>query len=421
MLIAAGASTAIGFQDSFDDELVEAFFASFYRSWRDAKWDLRTGFLAAWDRVRVHPVGLIGTGLVLWSEMALVGAGTERPAKQRADYVRAQKAREKSAHQALDPDAERVEAVLKPDVKPMEELNYSLLHNKRPLFESFKLIKLKPGRMTNVAVTADLNAGAFSFPYRKLYDFPGEKGDILDLTREIHASLTADLARSVRESVNSSLFVEVSWNDQLLYRDTHRVRLLPADQWRDTDEDRIWLPCFVLPRDPAVEGIVTKAHRYVRVLRDDPAAGFDGYQSVDSDREDPTEDVDLQVQAIWAAIVHEWQLGYINPPPSYSKGQDSQRLRTPSAIVAERSGTCIDLALLFAGCLELVDIYPVIFLLKAHAFPGYWRSDTAHEEFLKVRKSGGMSAGARRMLAAGTQPEPWVSGAVAYDEIIQHY
>ena len=271
--------------------------------------------------------------------------------------------------------------------------------------------------MENVAVSADLNAGGFSFPYRRVFEVAGDKDDVHDLAPDIHASLTADLARSIRESVNTSLFVEIVWHDQLLYRDTHRVRLLPADQWRDTDEDRIWLPCFVLPRDPAIENIVAKAHRYVRVLRDDPAAGFDGYQSVDDDREDPTEDVDLQVQAIWAAIVHECQLGYINPPPSYSQGQDSQRLRTPSSVLADRSGTCIDLALLFAGCLELVDIYPVIFLLKEHAFPGYWRSDDARDAFMEMKAKAAPPSFVAT--AAGTRSERWVSGAIAYDEIVQ--
>jgi hypothetical protein len=417
-IIAEGAAAAIGFQDSFDDGVVEAFFSTLYRSWRDAGWDLRTGFLEAWNRVRQHPAGLIGTGLVLWTDAPIVGAGTERAASETARYDRLQKEREKATQTLLDPKTEDVSALLKYDIEPISELNYSLLHNKRPLFKAFKLLKQKPGRMTNVTVSADLNAGGMSFPYRKVFEITGAKGDPFDLTTQIHASLTADLARSIRESVNTSLFVEISWAQQLLYRDTHRVRLLPADQWRDTDEDRLWLPCFVLPRDPAIEGIIAKAHRYVRVLRDDPAAGFDGYQSVDEDREDPTEDVDLQVQAIWAAIVHECQLGYINPPPSYSQGQDSQRLRTPSAVLADKCGTCIDLALLFAGCLELVDIYPVIFLLKEHAFPGYWRSETARDAFMEMRESRDRSSNAG-LAPAGRQAERWVSGAIAYDEIVQ--
>src|SRR6185503_1914918 len=69
---------------------------------------------------------------------------------------------------------------------------------------------------------------------------------------------------------------------------------------------------------------------------------------------------------------------------SYSTEMDSQRLRTPSMIVKDRSGTCIDLALLLAACFELVDIYPVLFLLKDHAFPGYWRQDGFQQKFIEV-------------------------------------
>jgi hypothetical protein len=59
-------------------------------------------------------------------------------------------------------------------------------------------------------------------------------------------------------------------------------------------------------------------------------------------------------------------------------------LRTPSDIVNGRRGTCIDLALMFAACLEYIGIYPVIFLLRDHAFPGYWRSEAGYAELDKV-------------------------------------
>ncbi len=62
------------------------------------------------------------------------------------------------------------------------------------------------------------------------------------------------------------------------------------------------------------------------------------------------EGVDKQVQAIWTAISLDYGLGYINPPPSYS--ENSQRLRTPWRVLHERRGTCVDLALLMAACLN---------------------------------------------------------------------
>ena len=155
---------------------------------------------------------------------------------------------------------------------------------------------------------------------------------------------------------------------------------------------------FVLPRDPAVEAAIVAAQRYVRVIRDDPTAGFEGYQSADPNDPDSLEQIDLQVEAIWAALLHEWRLGYINPPPTYADTRegvrplDSQRLRTPSTIRRAGMGTCIDLALLFAACLELVDIYPVIFLLEGHALPGYWRHHDYQAEYRLVSDPGEVPA-----------------------------
>jgi hypothetical protein len=134
-----------------------------------------------------------------------------------------------------------------------------------------------------------------------------------------------------------------------------------------------------------VARIVDSAHAILCALADDTSAGFDGYQSVDetaADDEARFGCVDKQVQAIWYAILNQHGLTYINPPPSY--GQGTQRLRTPSQLLAERRGTCIDLALLLAACLEYVGISPVLFLLSGHAFAGYWRSEAAYESFRSV-------------------------------------
>jgi hypothetical protein len=38
------------------------------------------------------------------------------------------------------------------------------------------------------------------------------------------------------------------------------------------------------------------------------------------------------------------------------------------------------LALLLAACLEYIDVFPVIFLSKGHAYLGYWRSEASHDD-----------------------------------------
>src|SRR5205823_551536 len=160
--------------------------------------------------------------------------------------------------------------------------------------------------------------------------------------------LTSSLMRSLQESAHTGMLVEVKCDGQEKFQDTFRVTLLPVDEWRDDDENRQWLPSFVLARDPAVARIIQSAQRYLRALSDDNAAGFDGYQA-DEDG------VDLQMQALWWALCCDHPLDYINPPPTFTKA--SQRLRVPSQVLQAGRGTCIDLALLLAACIEHVDMY----------------------------------------------------------------
>jgi hypothetical protein len=426
----AGANAALAFHDTFDDTLAEGFCSAFYQAWKQNGWDLAVAFVQAWTTIRRTGPSLLGSGVTLWGAMPLLTpekAATLRAAGQppagragtgglgAAPPVLTPGAPppQQALIQDLDPDTMTpgdIAATLKVTIDPLVELNYSLLHNHRPLFRQFKITQLKPGNILDLTVVVDLFSGGGSWPFRTAVTMDTNPAD---LRRKIHVALTSSLARSVREAVNTSLLVEVTWKRHVLWSSTTPVRLLPADQWRDNDSDRVWLPSFVLPRDPAVTRLVDLAQRYVRVLRDDPKLGFDGYQSVDEDREDPSEEVDLQVQAIWAAILHEWRLGYINPPPSYGHGLDSQRLRTPSMVVDQHAGTCIDLSLLFAAALELVDIYPVIFLLQGHAFPGYWRSDAAHQEFVKA--AGASESGAS---ADESDRTPWI--VASYAEVTRH-
>jgi hypothetical protein len=255
-----------------------------------------------------------------------------------------------------------------------EEINYSLLHNNRELLKKLTLTKLVDGPLEDIAVRVELSVGANSYPYRYTHLLLDEVQ--LALGPKVKIPLTADLPRSVRERVQSTVYVKITWNGQTAFEDTRRVTLIPVDEWLDDTKKNPWLPSFVLPRDPAILKIINSSRRYLIGIMDSPAAGFDGYQ-------EGAPEVDKQVQAIWTALVNEYRIQYINPPPAYSSS--SQRLRTPSDILESNTGTCIDLALLLAGCLEYIGIYPVVVLLVGHAFVGYWRSEGAHDHFVAVK------------------------------------
>jgi hypothetical protein len=421
MAVAHGAHSALGFQDVFDDNLAELFFGSFYRAWRKDGWKLAAGFRRAWEIVRAQPGSVLGSGLVLWGGRSLVVTGLDRTVTR----TRRETAQPPLVWLPGAVPVDHAQRVISAHIEPVKELNYSLLHNRCALFEHFTLVNTsadyKNDRLAtlgDVDVSVTLSAGAEAATYQRRLTLDTTS---VDLRERVHVPLTSELMRSVHESINSSLLVEVSWG-KVIYRDSHPVRLLPVDQWRDNDKDGQWLPSFVLPRDPAVTGLIERAQRYVRVLRDDPSSGFDGYQSLDPRAPEPAAEVDRQVQAIWSTIVHELDLGYINPPPTYSNAMDSQRLRTPSMVVKDRSGTCIDLALLLAACCELIDVYPVVFLLKDHAFPGYWRQDRFQQQFIELSDDFVEEMATEepsKTTAPGGQRVPWWFRDTAYVEIVR--
>ncbi len=418
-LLAHGVGAALGFQDTFDDGLAEVFVGSFYRALALAEGDLVLAFDLAWGALREQPRSVLGSGLVLWSRSPLFAEATRTD-----DTTRTSVAKQVEQERAQIIDLSKfadLGDVVQVTCEPLREANYSLLHNNRGMFKRFAIQKLQPGRLEQVLVNVELHVGADTYPYRRSFTLSEPLVDLNDLVR---VPLTSALSRSRNEAMHTSLFVEVLWGppgqERELYRDTHRVTMLPADQWRDDDSDRIWLPSFVLPRDPAVAQVIDRAQRYLMALRDDPTAGFDGYQSLDPSADDPAECIDLQVQAIWSAILYDFRLAYINPPPAYSEA--SQRIRTPTEILASGRGTCLDLTLLVAACLEFVEIFPVVFLLAGHAFPGYWRSDSAHAAFVEVANADLSSADltdAHRATRTTGQREAWYLPKQSWPEMIQ--
>ena len=402
LAVAEGASLAIGFQDTVNDVLAEVVLHDFYRDWLRSA-DPLAAFVGAMDSAR-GSVSLSGTGVVLWSSTSLVGDAATTVADVRS--LRREHRRQTLSTSDL---AEWFDV----DVRVRQRLNYSLLHNDSGgLFEMLAFRKQREGILRDVNVEVVLYLGSESHPYNATFTLTEF------LTRvdgKIKVPLTSAIIRTVSEPLRTSLFVRVSVAGQTVYQDTHRVTLLPADEWRDTDDDRIWLPSFVLPRDRCVADVIDRAQKHLITLSDDRNRGFDGYQSVDPTDPLTLANVDLQAQAIWAAVVNDFGIRYINPPPSYTT--NGQRLRTPSQVTAGGRGTCIDLALFLAACLEYVEIYPVVFLLEGHAFAGYWRSSDRYSAFMRGRQAG--LEGETMLESIGSKGQAaWILPSDSYAEVL---
>lgn len=427
LTVANGANAAIGFEHTIDDGVAELFFSSFYRAWGENGYDLLDAFRQGMKAIGTYGDRIRGTSIVLCSSRSLVTHPTIVPPPTPATATAI-------VPRPADPKADNIEQLVRVDVEVKDPLNYALLHNRHSLLKSLKFWLIAPpsiDAVRGIDVFVQLNVGADSFPYRTRLNLSRTGGPV-DLAEigllkcddhpngGIHVPLTSTLARSVDEAVQTSIFIDVTWHDQVIYRHTHTVRLAPVDEWRFADEDIIWLPSFIQPRDPAVHAIIASAQRYLMCLTDYTGAGFDGYQSYNDSMskklEDAAKGIDLQVRSIWTALIQEYQLNYINPPPSYS--ESAQRLRTPRQTLEQGRGTCIDLAVLLTSCLEWIEVYPVIFMLQDHAFPGYWRTEQAYLKFRQMDElNGGPLADQRRSGSTTSIEFPWFSPRSTYEEL----
>lgn len=399
--VAEGAGLAIGIQDRINDALAELFFTTFLRTWQGPATTIAT-FDAALDKLRNHRSRLRGSGMTLWSATSLI---EQAPALEKSP--KALKARVGEA------DAPTIAEQIEVEPKPHETINYALLHNDQNVFQSFKLRNLADRDLSNIRVEVTFYVGAQQFPFRGQFHLPADD-PIQDIADQIRLPLTWDFVSSLQESVRTGLSVQVDIDGAVVHLSTHPINLLPTNEWRDNKNDGVWLPSFVFPRDPAINRLIGDAEQHLRTILDNGDVGFIGY-----DDADPTV-VYRQIRAVWCALAFNADIAYAPPPPTYSKA--SQRLRTPSDILRERRGTCIDLSLLLVACLEYIDIDPVIFLLKGHAMAGFWRSEAARQKFHDTKKvlltREGRVIDTDVYYSRSSQQIAWVYEKDAYEQIV---
>lgn len=194
---------------------------------------------------------------------------------------------------------------------------------------------------------------------------PGEQRTVAPLDLQPDHAFLAGLA----ESVQAGVTVCVSSGGREVARSEHSVEVLAYDQWSGKRALPELLAAFCMPNDPAVDSLVGKASQLLKASY--PALSMDGYQSKSR------EVVWQQVSALYTTLCAEG-LQYVEPPASF--GSDGQKIRTPGRVMEHRVGSCLDLAMLFASCLEQAGLGAVVLLKEGHAWIGSWLHDTSFQD-----------------------------------------
>ena len=148
------------------------------------------------------------------------------------------------------------------------------------------------------------------------------------------------------------------------------LQVLPYDHWEGLRGAAELLPCFVTPNHPALRPVLQRAAEKLGQWSGDPS--LNEYQSGDDNR------VKLQMAALYGALC-EKQIVYATPPASFAA--QGQRIRMAEDIFSGGFATCLDAALLYAGCLEAVGLRPLIVIHDGHAYAGAWLTDLSSSPY----------------------------------------
>ncbi len=196
----------------------------------------------------------------------------------------------------------------------------------------------------------------------------------------LNLKLSHDFLAELNEKVAGWLKVEMLDGDEVVQSITEPITLLARNEWCGLVALPEILAAFVLPNDPAVMTILSRASDVLKEATG--RSELNGYQ--DKSRKRAWE----QVASIYKAI-GELGIRYINPPASFENS--GQKVRFPSEIVSQRFGTCLDLSLLFAACCEQSGLRPFVFIHDGHSYAGCWleaRSlpEPAGDDLQQIRK-----------------------------------
>jgi very-short-patch-repair endonuclease len=176
-----------------------------------------------------------------------------------------------------------------------------------------------------------------------------------------NVKLDAPFLRRLTEGLTAEFVVTVKAGGNEVETLRTSTRLHAPSHWGGSGAAPELVAAFVRPNDPVIDAILHDASlRLTRAGKDGALSGYRG------GRRERTWDIG---SAVWSALAAHG-ITYVLPPASFERF--GQKVRSPSDVLERKTGTCFDLALLYAAVLEQVGLNPVVVLTRGHAFVGLW-------------------------------------------------
>jgi hypothetical protein len=311
-----------------------------------------------------------------WSESPQPqSAGRSKPPAAPAWPEPAWPSRPASPIEVLKHEIPHIEIIL----DPMNFLNPALLKNGSPaiprlVFDADEAIK-------SVSLVIQCDTGIGTSTFRHTLNLEKGPQPFTQIDRVQFPVLYELIDGSVdRRQINFT--VTCACREQLISEKTVSVLWMGCSEWLDRKETWAYIPAFVNPYEDGVLDVIDRADEVLKSL-ENATSSFSGYKMGDPSF------VKRQVEAVFKALRDKpFELRYINPPPipvfvPSNVLASGQRVRTPTEVISRKRGTCHDIAVLFASCLEHIGVFPLIVLKTGHTFNGFWVSPQKHSAYWK--------------------------------------
>lgn len=268
----------------------------------------------------------------------------------------------------------------------MQELSTLILHKQTLPFLNISLYlkDLKPVHSLSIENTSESFTSQLEIkitsdlpciePFDYIIPFvPAKKQVIIPLD---NLKVNRDFLNKLSETEKAIFTIEITEKNTSIIKESFAINVHTLDYFGGFQTFPELIATYITPNHPFIYHIKKKAAEILE--KQGLKTSFEGYQSNDPER------VLQMMSAIYSAIQSE-EIIYSALPPGYE--ETGQRLRLLNTIQIEKFGNCIDISLLFAACLEAINLNPILIIVRGHAFIGCWLQDDKFSEAINDDKT----------------------------------
>ena len=243
------------------------------------------------------------------------------------------------------------------------KMNYACHQNDIAILKELKITNTQDNIWEDVKITMESSLSFIKpkeWQIRNMY--PNEEIIIKD--RRI--DLDGDFLRNLEEAVLGTIKFTLEADRIVIEQVELPIQVLAYNEWGGLEYIPELLAAFVMPNSSGIDSILGETGRMLAKNGKDSC--LDGYS------ENSTSKVWDMVSALYTVLANK-NFTYCLPPMSFEL--NGQKIRLAKDILQNRVVTCLDATILFASAIEQMGLYPVIIVIKGHAFVGVWLKPTS--------------------------------------------